>query len=471
VNRKWQIIKYLIFDLIGIIIAWFLFIYYRSKTTSNTSLLDIIPTQPSNKFYFGFVLFTLFWLILFSLAGFYNDIFRKSRMRELGNSLGITLVGTLVLFFALMNKDVVLSSMLYFKLFYTLFLLIFLFTYFPRLVITSLTIHRIHTRKYGYPTIIVGNGVKALELYNELQAQVKSQGYKIIGYVGVGAKTDNGLSTIIPYLGDINAIAKIIQTNNVEEVLLALDNTDNKIMLKLINDLLSLNVVIKAIPSLYDYLTGRVKMSEIFSAPLFTISFELMPTWQVKIKQFMDYFLAALASIILLPLVLIICIIIKITSKGPIIHRQERVGQYGKPFTLFKFRSMYNDSEISGPALSSKADRRVTPLGRFMRKTRLDEIPNFINVLKGEMSLVGPRPERQFFVDQIVKIAPHYIHLQKVKPGITSWGQVKYGYAENIDQMVERLKYDLLYIDNMSIKVDLKIIIYTLITVFKGKGV
>jgi lipopolysaccharide/colanic/teichoic acid biosynthesis glycosyltransferase len=197
----------------------------------------------------------------------------------------------------------------------------------------------------------------------------------------------------------------------------------------------------------------------------------LMPPWQVKLKQFMDYFLATIASIVLLPFVIILCILIKITSKGPIIHRQERVGQYGKPFTLYKFRSMYTDSESLGPALSSKTDKRVTPLGRFMRKTRLDEIPNFVNVLKGEMSLVGPRPERQFFVDQIVKIAPHYIHLQKVKPGITSWGQVKYGYAENVEQMVERLKYDLLYIDNMSIKVDLKIIIYTLITVFKGKGV
>jgi exopolysaccharide biosynthesis polyprenyl glycosylphosphotransferase len=471
VNRKKQIIKCVFFDLVGIVITWILFIYYRNKFTNSSIASDLLPSEALAKYYLGLALFTIFWLFLFSLAGFYNDVFRKSRIKELSNSIGITLLGSILIFFISLNRESVLSSLYYFKLFYTQFILIFIFTYFPRLIITSITIHRIHTRKYGYPTIIIGEGKKALELYNELQSQVKSQGYKIMGYIETGNNADKDLASIIPNLGSIQSIGEVIQQYKIEEVLLALDNTDNKSMLKLINELLCLNVMIKAIPSLYDYLTGRVKMSEIFSAPLFTISFELMPSWQVKVKQLMDYVLSFIALIILLPIVLLLCILIKLTSKGSIIHKQERVGQYGKPFTLYKFRSMYIDAEASGPALSSKTDARVTPLGRFMRKTRLDEIPNFVNVIKGEMSLVGPRPERQFFVNQIVAIAPHYIHLQKVKPGITSWGQVKYGYAENVDQMVERLKYDLLYIDNMSLIVDLKIIIYTLITVFKGKGV
>lgn len=416
-------------------------------------------------------LFTIFWLILFSLVGFYNDVFRRSRIKELGSSIGITLSGTLIIFFVLMYRDLNQVSTYYFKMFYTLFLLIFTFTYFTRLLLTSITIYRIHTRKFGHPTIIVGEGEKAFELYNELQAQVKSQGYKILGFVEYCENGGNRLEGIIPCLGAVKSIAHIIHENKIEEVLIAVDNTDNKSMLKLINELQSMDIIIKAIPSLYDYLTGRVKMSEIFSAPLFKVSFELMPPWQVKVKQFMDITVALIALVILLPLIIVISVLIKISSKGPIIHRQERVGQYGKPFTLYKFRSMFVDAEHSGPALSSKADSRVTRLGRFMRKTRIDEIPNFVNVLLGEMSLVGPRPERQFYIDQIVKIAPHYIHLQKVKPGITSWGQVKFGYAENVNQMAERLKYDLLYIDNMSILVDLKIIIYTLITVFKGKGV
>jgi exopolysaccharide biosynthesis polyprenyl glycosylphosphotransferase len=257
----------------------------------------------------------------------------------------------------------------------------------------------------------------------------------------------------------------------VEEVLLAIEVKDNRLLSKIVNDLLGLDVIVKAIPSMYDYLTGRVKMSSIFGTPLIQISFDLMPIWQQKIKVFLDIAFALIALIILLPFLIIIAFAIKFTSSGPIFYAQERVGRYGKPFMIYKFRSMYSDAEANGPALSTKHDSRITPLGKFLRKTRLDEVPNFWNVIKGEMSLVGPRPERQFYIDQIIKKASHYVHLQKVKPGITSWGQVKYGYAENVDQMVERLKYDLLYIENMSLFVDFKIMIYTLITVFRGRGV
>jgi len=162
---------------------------------------------------------------------------------------------------------------------------------------------------------------------------------------------------------------------------------------------------------------------------------------------------------------------IKLTSKGPVLYSHERIGRFGKPFTLYKFRSMAEDAETNGPALSSKNDYRITPFGKFMRKSKLDELPNFYNVLKGDMSLVGPRPERKYYIDQIIQKAPHYLHLQKVKPGITSWGQVKYGYAESVDQMVERLKYDILYIENMSLYVDFKIMIYTILTIFKGQHI
>jgi lipopolysaccharide/colanic/teichoic acid biosynthesis glycosyltransferase len=185
----------------------------------------------------------------------------------------------------------------------------------------------------------------------------------------------------------------------------------------------------------------------------------------------MDYFIATLAIIVTSPLTLFLIIGVKLSSSGPIFYSHERIGRYGKPFTIYKFRSMYQNAEKNGPELSSKNDDRITPFGRFMRKSRLDEIPNFFNVLKGEMSLVGPRPERKYFIDRITKINPHYIHLLKVKPGITSWGQVKYGYAENVDQMIARLKYDLIYIDNMSIFVDLKILIYTVRTIFRRSGI
>jgi len=175
--------------------------------------------------------------------------------------------------------------------------------------------------------------------------------------------------------------------------------------------------------------------------------------------------------VLLSPLILFLAIGIKLSSKGPILYSHERIGRFGKPFTLYKFRSMTEEAEINGPALSSKNDNRITPFGKFMRKSKLDELPNFFNVLKGDMSLVGPRPERKFYIDQIIQKAPHYLHLQKVKPGITSWGQVKYGYAENVDQMVERLKYDILYIENMSLYVDFKIMIYTILTILRGQHI
>ena len=470
-NRKKQVFKYIFFDVVSAAIAWTLFNYYRKRFIETPLFAENIYFTPDSKFFLGLVLFCMFWVLLFDVTGFYNDVFRKSRLKELGNSISITLIGVIFIFFLLLLDDYISTYRNYYQLFTTLFILIFLLTYIPRLIITSDTIHKIHKRIYGFKTVIIGDGEKALELYNELQSQKKSQGYKIIGYVPINQNSSGRLQGIIPELGGIAEISQIVRNYQVEELLIAPDKSDGGNMVKIINDLLGLNVVVKAIPSLYDYLTGRVKMSGILGAPLMLISFELMPVWQVRLKQLIDYIFALIAIIISIPIALILIILIKSTSRGPLLHKQERIGQYGKPFTLFKFRSMFIDAEAAGPALSSKNDMRVTPIGRFMRKTRLDEIPNFFNVLRGEMSLVGPRPERQYYIDQIVQVAPHYIHLQKVKPGITSWGQVKYGYAENIDQMVERLKYDLLYIENMSIFVDIKIIIYTLITIFKGKGV
>ena len=220
-----------------------------------------------------------------------------------------------------------------------------------------------------------------------------------------------------------------------------------------------------------DILLGKVKMPDIFSAPLIQVTHDLMPVWQENIKHLSDIFISVLVLLLLSPVIMILSVGIKLTSPGPVIHSQERIGRFGKAFRIYKFRSMYADAEKNGPELASRDDDRLTKIGRFMRKFRLDEIPNFLNVLKGEMSVVGPRPERKYYIDRIIKKAPHYVHLHKVKPGITSLGQVKFGYAENIDEMIQRLQFDLLYIQNMSLFMDFKIMLYTVLTILRGKGV
>ncbi len=221
---------------------------------------------------------------------------------------------------------------------------------------------------------------------------------------------------------------------------------------------------------MYDILSGSVKMTSIFGAPLIEISREIMPAWEQSVKRIFDVSVSLFVLLAFSWVYVILAIAVKLGSKGSIFYSHERIGWHGKPFFIHKFRSMYMDAEKNGPALSSKKDPRITNLGNFLRKVRLDEIPQFYNVLIGEMSIVGPRPERQFFIDQIVQKAPHYKHLHKVRPGITSWGQVKYGYAENVEEMTERLKYDIIYIENMALGVDMKILIYTALIVIQGRG-
>lgn len=195
-----------------------------------------------------------------------------------------------------------------------------------------------------------------------------------------------------------------------------------------------------------------------------------MPLWQQYIKRLMDIILSFSVLVVFSPVILLIIIRTAIANNGKVLYSQERIGQYGKSFLILKFQSMVNEAEATGPQLSSDSDPRVTSWGKIMRKWRLDEIPQFYNVLRGDMSLVGPRPERRYFIDQIIQRAPHYKHLLKVRPGITSWGQVKYGYASSIDEMIQRLKYDILYVENMSLSLDFKIIFYTVLVLFQGKG-
>lgn len=227
---------------------------------------------------------------------------------------------------------------------------------------------------------------------------------------------------------------------------------------------------IRVLPDMYDILSGTVDMNNIFGALLIEVNSEVMPVWQRTFKRVIDIVASIISLIVFTPMFIVLAVLVKSSSRGPIFFLQERVGKNGRLFKIVKYRTMVVNAEKAGPQLSSSNDPRITKIGRFMRKTRLDEFPQFYNVLIGDMSLVGPRPERQFYIDQIVKIEPQFLELTKVRPGITSWGQVKYGYAENVEQMLDRMKFDLLYLKNRTLSLDLKIMLYTILIIFKGSG-
>jgi len=471
-NKKLQVFKYVFFDVISAIGAWSLLFAFRKIYIETAKFGKPVPLIFDNQFYWGLIFIPIFWLLIYLTTGTYKSIYRKSRLKELAQTFFVSLIGVLVIFFTLILDDEIVSYKNYYQSFLVLFLFHFGFTGFFRLILSSITNIRIHNRKFGFNTLLIGSNENALNLYNEMQSQSKSSGYIFVGFVHVD--NSNGysqeLKKNLEHLGELSDLKYLIERYKVEEVIIAIESFEHENIGKIINELDYQGIMIKVIPDMYDILSGSVKMTSIFGAPLIEISREIMPTWEQSIKRIFDVCLSLFVLTVFSWVYVLVAIAVKLNSKGPIFYSHERIGWHGKPFMIHKFRSMYIDAEKMGPALSSKHDPRITPLGRFLRKVRLDEIPQFYNVLIGEMSIVGPRPERQFFIDQIVKKAPHYKHLHKVRPGITSWGQVKYGYAENVDEMIERLKYDIIYIENMSLSVDMKILIYTALIVIQGRG-
>lgn len=469
-NKNGQVAKYLIFDFLAAAISWTLFFIYRKAVIEPQRFGIDIPIEFTNRYYLGLLLIPLFWITFYYITGFYKNIFRRSRLLELGQTFFTTLTGVVVIFFALILDDFIHSYKNYYQLFFTLFLLHFSFTYLFRLVITTRTIHRIHRRKIGFNTLIIGSNEKAVKIYNEMMSQIRPAGNKFVGFVGLENNNDELLSKYIPKLGGVDNLIETIEKHEIEEVIIALETAEHKQLSDLLTIVENRQVTIWGIPDVYDFLSGTVKINTIYGSPLIKISNGLMPGWQENTKRLLDVIFSIVGMLLFLPVFIVLAIIIKATSKGPIIYKQERVGRFGKPFNIYKLRSMVVGAENGTPELSNENDERITKIGKFLRKTHLDEIPQFYNVLKGEMSLVGPRPERKYYIDQIIEKAPYYTHLHKLRPGITSWGQVKYGYASNVDEMLERLPYDMMYLKNISLYIDFKILIYTLMVSFKGNG-
>jgi len=470
-NRRKEITKYIVGDFIASAVAWLVFFIYRKAYIEPEALGYDVPIDFDKNLYFALVLVPLFWIIIYAILGTYRTIYRKSRINELIKTLVVTSIGTVLLFFVLLLDDWVKSYITYRYTFTTLFALQFFLLYLTRFTILTDLKNKLKKRVIGFNTIMVGSNKKALDLYQELENEENSQGYHFLGYVTLEKyESESLLENYLPELGSYRDLPALIKQHQVEEIIIALESSEHKLIEKIISLLEDQNVIIKVIPDMHDIVTGMVKMNYLFGTALIKISPSIMPQWQRNIKRILDVMVATLVITIGAPFFLIVTLGIKLTSKGPVFYKQERIGKHNQPFFIYKFRTMYQNSELEGPQLSSEDDPRVTAFGKFLRQYRLDEFPQFLNVLKGEMALVGPRPERRYYIDRIVEVAPHYQHLLKVKPGITSWGQVKFGYAETVDEMVDRLKFDILYIENMSLAMDFKILFYTIYIIFQGRG-
>jgi len=467
-KNKGIIFSYVAADWIAAGSAWASLYFLRKKFESIKYGYDL-GFHTDNNFFAALIFIPLAWICFYAMWGMYSDVLRRHRLREIGQILATSLIGNNIIFFLFLLDDELPNYNYYYTTFGFLLLVHLGSTLILRVIITSRTVKKIQTRQWGFPTIIVGGNPRAVQLVDEINALKKSPGFLFKGYLKING-ADEQLSTSLPLFGKYTSLPSIIEEHQIEEVILSIESGDHKELENILALLENYNIRVNIIPDTFDILSGNVKMTSLFGVPLIRLNTVLMPSWQFSIKRIFDIVFSAYALVILAPLLLIIGVLVKVTSTGPIFFFQERIGRNGIPFQIFKFRSMRTDAEKSGPQLSSTNDSRITKIGKFLRKTRLDELPQFWNVLSGDMAIVGPRPERQFYINQISEINPHYRKLHRIRPGITSWGQVKYGYAENVEEMVQRLRYDLLYLENMSLAMDIKILFYTIVIVLKGSG-
>lgn len=469
INEKTLRLKYILGDFMTANVAWFLLNIYRYYEVGNRDFPDLYTYLTSGWELQLQLIIPLAWLVLYYYSGYYNKAVHRSRLEELKTTLISVEIGTLGVFFIAIVNDIPHDYSIYYKLIGALFLLQFVFTYSVRFALTQTLMIKVHRREFGFKTLIIGAGKRAVNLEKELNRMPEGEGNLIEGFIDTGREpcvADPGR-----VLGKWEDLEQIVAGQGIGEFIVAPDSHDERELFALLNGLYKYGIPIRVIAGKYGILSRAVKMSGVFTSPMMEITRDNMSESQKNIKQTLDVVASFLALIFLSPVFAVLAYKIKKDTPGPVFYRQERIGYKGKPFTIIKFRTMSVEAEKEGvPQLSSQTDTRITPFGRFMRKYRLDELPQFWNIFKGEMSFVGPRPERKYFVDKIIEKAPFYCLIYDIKPGLTSWATVKNGYANTLEKMIDRLKYDIVYLESRSLAVDMKILFYTVKTIFTGQG-
>ncbi|MDP4193076.1 MAG: sugar transferase [Bacteroidota bacterium] len=463
-DKKIEKILILLVDFFAINLAWFAYYLFRVEIKWFS-----VFSQP--EFWIPMVIVYTFWFIIFLFVGMYRTWFASSRFDEISTLFKSSFVGIFVIFFVILFDDYIQneSSTNRFLIF-VYWGIFFFFVSFGRLFIRSLQ-RSLLVNGYGRKNaLIVGFNEKAFVICDKI-INYKSLGLDVKGFIAVNEENVGKECKGVKVLDYYRNIQAVIEQTSAKEIILALDKNKEDIFVDLISLCDSHNVGIKIVPDLYEIISGQARTSQIYGFPLIDIMPQLMPEWEKKMKRLMDIIVSLLILIVSFPVTLMVSILIKLDSKGTILYKQCRVGLNGKEFNVYKFRSMRSDAEkLTGPVWSQKNDPRITRVGRFIRKVRIDEIPQMINVLKGEMSLVGPRPERPFFVEKLSKEIPLYKKRLKVRPGVTGWAQVKHKYDESIEDVKAKLRYDLFYIENMSLRMDFKILFRTIFVVLFGKG-
>ena len=418
----------------------------------------------------GQIIFPIAMMCVYYLSGYYNEVFTKSRLQEVLTTILTSGINSLLIFFTALINDMFLPRSANYELLLTLWALLFAAVYFSRFIITNNASHRIKTGQWSFNTLVIGRGSAATAFVHRLENMPEKTGFNVVGFVSLPGEND--VKAIDRDAYELSELDTVCMQNNIKRLIVVPTKYDSPLLGETLNKLFPLNLPILFAPDKNNILLSRVKLNNVYGDPLVNISTSSMTESSKNIKRVFDILISLIVLIVLSPILLFIAIAIKIDSKGDIIYKQERVGYHNKPFNIYKFRSMIQDAEKDNePMLSSENDDRITKIGRFMRKYRIDELPQFWNVLKGDMAIVGPRPERRYYVDLITERVPAYVLVHQVRPGITSLAMVKFGYASTIDEMVERLNFDLIYLENMSLVNDLKIMIYTIKTILTGRGI